>query len=220
MGAATNTPNIHEPMTALTDLILAALAVYFAVNLGGQYGRTGMRVHIYFSCSFGMLAIGALMGAVSHGIGPHLSGFWASAVWRITLVSIGFAACFMLVASLYHGFSPPRAQMLLWMSLVFLAAYSLWVLRDDRFLWAIVFYVPCMTIVLVVMIRGMAAGGVPGSAFVAAGILVSFAAAIVQRSGITLHRHFNHNDFYHVIQMIGFYYLYRGAMMLEDWAAR
>jgi hypothetical protein len=46
------------------------------------------------------------------------------------------------------------------------------------------------------------------------GMVVSFLAAGVQMSGMTLHRHFNHNDLYHVIQMAGFYLLYRGGGML------
>ena len=40
--------------------------------------------------------------------------------------------------------------------------------------------------------------------------------AAVQASGFALHRHFNHNDLYHVIQMGGFYLLFRGGLLVRD----
>jgi hypothetical protein len=44
------------------------------------------------------------------------------------------------------------------------------------------------------------------------------AAALVQRSGFALHRHFNHNDLYHVVQMLGTWLLYRGGSELPKGA--
>jgi hypothetical protein len=50
-----------------------------------------------------------------------------------------------------------------------------------------------------------------GSAAVVAGILVSFLAAGIQQAGIAPPPAFNHNDLYHVVQMVGVVLLYRGA---------
>jgi uncharacterized protein DUF6962 len=50
------------------------------------------------------------------------------------------------------------------------------------------------------------------SPWVLAGVGASFFAAAVQASGFDLHRHFNHNDLYHVIQI--------GAMLLFHAGAR
>ena len=55
-----------------------------------------------------------------------------------------------------------------------------------------------------------------GAGWVAAGVAVSFAGAVVQQSGFSLHRHFNHNDIFHLIQMAGLYLLYRGGVLLRD----
>jgi hypothetical protein len=38
----------------------------------------------------------------------------------------------------------------------------------------------------------------------------------VQASGVTLHRHFNHNDLFHVIQIGATLVFYRGARRLRD----
>jgi hypothetical protein len=45
-----------------------------------------------------------------------------------------------------------------------------------------------------------------------AGVAVSVAAALVQASGFALHRHFNHNDLYHVIQAGAMLLFYRGLV--------
>jgi hypothetical protein len=51
---------------------------------------------------------------------------------------------------------------------------------------------------------------------VTGGILASIAAAVVQQSGVRLHRHFNHNDLMHVVQMGGVWLLYQGGARLRD----
>ena len=43
------------------------------------------------------------------------------------------------------------------------------------------------------------------------GLIVSAAGFVVQKSGWDLHKHFNHNDIYHVIQIAGFWLLYEGV---------
>lgn len=204
-------------MTVVTDLILSALAVYFAVGLGRQHELTGMNVHLYFSYAFRALSLGALLGALTHGLGRNMSVAAGRILWRGTLLSLGAAACFLLLATGYHALPVQSVRNLQWLPVLGLALYAIVVLRDDRFLWAVVFYATSLLVMLSVMLHGIFSGGIEGSGIVAAGILVSFAAAIIQRSGLTLHRHFNHNDLYHVIQMIGLYYLYRGAMLLRDW---
>jgi hypothetical protein len=41
-------------------------------------------------------------------------------------------------------------------------------------------------------------------------------AAAVQASGFALHRHFNHNDLYHVVQIAAMVLFYTGARRLRD----
>jgi len=208
---------VHEFMTVVTDLILSALAFYFALGLGRQHELTGMSVHLYFSYAFRALSLGALLGALTHGLGRNMSVAAGGILWRGTLLSLGAAAFFLLLATGYHALSVRSVGHLLWPIMLVLALYAIVVIRDDRFLWAVLFYATALLVMLSVMLHDFFSGGTEGSGIVVAGILVSFAAAIIQRSGLTLHRHFNHNDLYHVIQIVGLYYLYRGAMLLKDW---
>jgi len=54
------------------------------------------------------------------------------------------------------------------------------------------------------------------SRWILAGVGVSVLAAGVQASGFALHRNFNHNDLYHVIQIAAMILLYAGARRLRD----
>jgi len=47
------------------------------------------------------------------------------------------------------------------------------------------------------------------------GLIVSAAGFVIQKVGWDLHQHFNHNDLYHVIQIVGFWCLYEGGCRLE-----
>jgi hypothetical protein len=55
------------------------------------------------------------------------------------------------------------------------------------------------------------------SLFIVLGVITSVAGAVVQRSGFDLHRNFNHNDLFHVVQIGANYLFYRGALRLSDW---
>lgn len=207
---------IYEPMTVFTDLILAGMTAWFAWEIGQWYWERLLNVHWHFSRAFWMLALGALLGAVSHGIGPHLAAQVKAVIWKLTTVSIGLAAFFMLMAALYHVFPFDTMRMVRWLPVILVVAYCMIIWRDPQFSKVILFYVPVMVCVLAVMIYSYFTTGAAGSGWLIAGILVSFAAAGVQMSGFDLHRHFNHNDIYHVIQMAGMYLLYRGARLLSD----
>ena len=52
--------------------------------------------------------------------------------------------------------------------------------------------------------------------WIVAGVLVTLAGAIVQQTGFRNRAHFNHNDIYHLIQIAGFYLLFKGACTLRD----
>ena len=207
---------IYEPMTVITDLILAGITAWFAYEINSWYWERLMNVHWHFSRAFWMLALGALLGAISHGIGPHLDAGIKDILWRLTTISIGLASFFLLMAAFHHVFEFSTVELLRWIAVIFLVIYLIMIWRDPRFINVIRFYAPTMVFVLLVMVYSYFASSAEGTGWLIAGILVSFLAAGVQMSGFSLHKHFNYNDIYHVIQMAGMYLLYRGALVLKD----
>ena len=64
---------IYEPMTTITDVLIAIIALYYARELTAIYLHQLLNVQYHWIWTFRMLALGALLGAVSHGIGPFLA---------------------------------------------------------------------------------------------------------------------------------------------------
>ncbi|HET6490665.1 MAG TPA: hypothetical protein VFG28_13000 [Syntrophales bacterium] len=200
-----------EPMTVLTDVLLAAAAVYGGVNICSV---SAAPVHQYFSLSFFLIALGTLAGATIHAIRHTSRVSWVPLLWRITGIAVGTSVTAMLAATAYHTLPADYADVLRWTVLGLSILYAGYIWRDYRFRNVIVFYSFCMALVLGAMGLNYVATGSPGAKLIAGGVLISFGAAAVQRSGFKLARHFNHNDIYHAIQLIGLYFFYKGALLL------
>ncbi len=69
---------------------------------------------------------------------------------------------------------------------------------------------------LAAALYAMARWHAAGMGWLVAGVAVSLVAVLVQVRRVALHRHFNHNDLYHVIQMVALYLFFRGGALLVD----
>ena len=200
-----------EPMTVLTDILLAAAAIWAGSRI---WGVSHTPTHLCFALSFFLIAVGTLAGATIHAVRHTSLVRWVPLLWRITGIAVGTSVTAMLAGTFYHLLPVEYADLLRWTVLGLSILYAAWIWRDYRFRNVIVFYSISMAFVLGAMGLSYVSTGSEGAKLIAVGILISFAAAAVQRSGFTLGRHFNHNDIYHVIQLIGLYFFYRGAILL------
>lgn len=211
-----NKPFIYEPMTAFTDLLIFALGLYFAKELYGFYTAKLYDVHLYFMMVFFFMGLAGLFGTLSHGIGPHFSDGVHTFLWRMTLYSIGLTTFSMLLGGLYHVVPFQTMEWLKWLPLIGLIVFFVLITKHDDFSTVVWFYIPVMTLVLIMMLYSWLRFQSDGTVWIIMSILVAFVGAIVQQSGFSMHKHFNYNDIYHVIQMGSMYLLYRGVLVLKD----
>jgi hypothetical protein len=205
---------ITEPATMVTDYLLALLTIYFAVRLLKR--ETGQRSVGLWSAAFFATAFAAIVGGTSHGFALYLSDFWQTAIWKATVYSIGVASFCMLAGSVIAAIKPPLQKCLVAAAAAQFLVYAVWMINHDDFKYVIYDYAPAMLAVLILQTHSHLRSRDPAARWIIAGVLISFFAAGVQQSGFTLHRHFNHNDLYHVIQMAAIYLLFRGANLLRD----
>jgi hypothetical protein len=207
---------ISEPVTMLTDYVLAALAIWFGRALLAEPGGPKTRGRRAWGWAFIALAAGAFAGGTSHGFAVYLDGIAGRIAWKTTVWSIGAASCMMLVAAAHVALRPPATRWLAAFAAFKFGAYFLLMAGQDDFRFVIFDYIPSMGIVLILHLYLWELRGRRAAAWVAAGVVVSFAAAAVQQSGFAIHPSFNHNDLYHVIQMGALYLFFRGARQLAD----
>ncbi len=204
---------IAEPMTTLTDYLLAALAGWLGTRLLGH--ATPTRARTLLAASLWSVGFAAFVGGTSHGLRPYLGAGAHAVLWKLTVLAIGATAFLFLAASAYASLRAAPRRALLALAIVVLVAYAAWMVQHDDFFWVLVDYVPQMAVVLVLQLVQMYRR-VPGAGWIVAGLLVTLAGAAIQAGGVGLHRYFNHNDLYHVVQMAGLLLLYRGGRLIRD----
>ena len=190
---------ISEPMTLLTDYLLAAVSAWLAWRLRGLQPRA----RHWWSIAFALLALGAVLGGTWHGL------LHSALLWKATLLCVGVASFAMVAGSAFATFSGRARDAVLWIAGAKLVFYWWWMLGHDEFIY-------------VVLDTGIAFAAIAAmhlwrwNGWIVAGVVVSVGAALVQASGVRLHAHFNHNDLYHVIQIAAMLLFYRGARALVD----
>lgn len=209
---------IYEPMTTITDLLIMVAGVWFALELQELYNLKLMNVHWHFNKAMWMVALAGLFGAISHGAGTSLSPKARVFVWRIILLSIGLTSTALVLASLYHVFPYDTVVFLRWIMVGIMVWYAIGIYRDHHFIRAVKFYIPSMFFLLIVMIYSWHSLQNPGANLLVWGVLVAFLGSGIQISGFSLHKYFNHNDIYHIIQIGSMYLLYRGALLVHDYS--
>ena len=172
-------------------------------------GTLLLRDNWMWSAAFFALAVAAAAGGTYHGFIGSMSPVHSQIVWKVTLYSIGIATLLMLAATVAAYIPQPWKYLLLVVSILQFLAYLYVVSRNNDFRFVIYNYVPAMIAILLVALFHK-------NFWLVGAVFISFAAAGVQRSGIQLHKHLNFNDLYHIVQMVGMYFFYRGGKFLQS----
>ena len=67
------------------------------------------------------------------------------------------------------------------------------------------------------MLYGWFGKGDQGALWIMAGFVVTLGGASFTVTKFGFHKHFNHNDIFHVIQIAGMYLIYRGSMLITNY---
>jgi len=204
-----------EPDVTITDYLLAAEALTFAVLLARAASATALRG--WFVLFFGATAIASLAGGSVHGFfptsgpadaGPYVIG---NVLWRTVLLALGIVSASAWAIGARLLFTERTAFFVTTAAWVEFVVYAgLVVFVTDAFLLAIVNYLPATLFLIVAFFAHYRAH--PATPILAGltGLIVTLVAAAVQRVGIGL-PYFNHNAIYHLLQGI--------ALLLIFWAA-
>ena len=160
-------------------------------------------------------AFAAVLGGASHAVGEQ-SPALRRKLWKGTTLATGVTSASMFASTAYACTSQPLKGRLLLGILAKLLAYCAWMASHDRFLYVIIDYASAMAGIIAFNGPEARRSGASHSRFILGGVFVSIAAALVQIRKVTLHRHFNHNDLYHLIQIGACYLFYRGGRLLRD----
>lgn len=202
---------LDEPTTTLTDYAITLVAGWLAVRL---LDATTALAPALLAAAFVAVALAALLGGTVHGFGVRLGEARRALLWRLTL-QLAVATNALLLAAVIVARVPAPWERWLLAATVAKAlgfAHFAWWRRDFR--WAV--YDSLVTFAAIAVVEGIALArhDAPGAWWMLGGVAVSVVAGAVQRSGLTAHRHLNHNDLYHVVQLVAVFLFYRGGLLL------
>jgi hypothetical protein len=203
---------IAEPSTLLTDYALAGVTGWLAYSL--FRAREGQRARSFWALAFAALALAAALGGTWHGFAPAFAEIAVLLVWKATVLSVGIASFGMLAGSAFAATTGGVRKSLLVIAAVKLAVYSGWMVGHSEYIYVIADTGTALILVAALHLRSAARDR--ASRWILAGVGASVLAAGVQASGFALHRHFNHNDLYHVVQVAAMILFYAGAKRLRD----
>jgi len=207
---------IHEPTTMLTDLTITVVALLLARKLLFDDRHNRYRSRFLWGIAFLFIGLGALLGAVSHGLAAYLGDAADTAIWKGTVYSIGLSMVFALGGTLDGAPLAAGVRRFFWLlNVIAFLVYAIWMIGHDDFLYVIYHYVPAMLLIAAIQVWALFGKESDGASWVLAGVGVTLFGAVVQQSGFSLHTHFNHNDLFHVIQVIGLLLFFRGISRLR-----
>jgi hypothetical protein len=209
---------IAEPTTTLTDYAMGAVGLVLGSRLVASAARGRHTARALWGLALAATGAAALMGGTSHGLGPHLSTGARLALWRATFGTVGVANLLILAAAAMIALRGAARQAVIVLLSARLALFLALIAWRPDFRYVVYDYAVTLLSLAAFALHLRRRRG--GAAWLMAGIGVSLAGALLQRAGLSLHRHFNHNDLFHVLQTIGIYFYYRAGALLEAPADR
>jgi hypothetical protein len=213
---------ISEPATLVTDYLLALFTgvlgrrlEYAARNSEWSgFSQTALAQR-WWAFAFMATAVAGAAGGTVHGFQRAMARSLTNLLWLVTLESL-VAAAFAVVSAAIVLVPWGRTTRIAATSVAAVAfgGYGLWVIRNPVFLAAIAAYGAALAVLVGVRLSVRPFSG--GGWLLFAGVTLSVVAAGVQQSGWAIHRYFNHNDLYHVIQAVAVWLLYRAARASDE----
>jgi hypothetical protein len=192
-----------EPAVTLSDYGLALECALFTGLCAAWRGRTWPWSTLFYAA----LATAALAGGTAHGFWPSDGEPVHEALWTTTLLALGAVALAMV------GMCRAPRALLLGAAAVAIA-YAVAVLLGARaFLVAIVCYLPAAAALLV---RFLTLDGGWRARAGAAGVILTFVAAVIQVMNLAPSPSFDHNALYHVVQGVALLGVLAGAHALAE----
>lgn len=205
---------IAEPMTLVTNYLLGAVCATLAIALNRAHG--GQQVRGWWAAGFGMLSIAAFLGGTWHGFAPNLGWTLSSALWKATVYAVGLFNLSMLAGSVIAVTTARPRQILITLAALKFFVFAFWMATQDAFEFVVADSAGAMIGVAVLHAWSAVRLKDRGSLWVLGAVAVSAAAAGVHQANIAPHVYFDHNDLYHLIQVVAMFLFYLGGKMLHD----
>ncbi len=202
---------ISEPMTFFTDLVLAVEGLVIGHLLFWRFSKKfDKEYYKLWSMSFLFLGVGSLFGGLYHGLSlneatyPFIKNFWP-----ISVFSIGLDSYYMLLSVVCEFFYSYKKMLypLAFLKLGFFIFFA--VTSGLKFFVVICDYAPVLILLLIMNFYRYLKTKHQSYLQMVIGIIISLLGSFAQMLRLGISDSFNHNDVYHLIEMLALFVMYR-----------
>ncbi len=158
---------------------------------------------------FFLLGVGALFGGTSHGFKEYITPKREKIAWKGTLILLALTS-FSLIFGITRLLLPQISAIVGWIFGLALIPYFYRVWTNGQFFDAVVYYGIAMLSAMGICIYSLLTDQVNGVIEIIWGFIVLAVGTVIQVKKIGFHKHFNHNDIFHVFSMVATWLLFTG----------
>jgi len=194
---------IYEPTTVFTDILIFGLCFFLFLKLSRKKDNPAVICWKWFFVFFGL---STFIGALSHAFFQLHEGTGYKTFWLSMQLLNGLAVLFAQQATFDKKWNK--------LFLIQLFAFAVSVFVFQKFLVVIINNALSLIPIMVFHYRLSKSNG--WSVYIATGILISFATALIHGFKISIHVFFNYNDIAHLFIMISLYTMYMGIRKINS----
>lgn len=203
-----------EITTAITDILLALVAGGAVIYLQFSESNEVWKINTW-GWAFALITLSGFLGAVAHGL--ELSEVQHQRIWHLINFSLGLSVSVFVIGVAYDLWGLAFARkMLPWMVVCAFLFFLVARLVSGIFFVFIVYEAAALLFAFTAYSWLAITSQLNGATLMAAGVLVSSIAAVIQASkkiSITFVFEFDHNGIFHIIQIFGIILLVAGLRL-------
>ncbi|MEO8631560.1 MAG: hypothetical protein ABI612_26220 [Betaproteobacteria bacterium] len=204
--------------TLVTDLLLASFTLWLGWGLYQEARRLKDRAIALWLGAFCASGVSVVLNGLWHAFSEQQQeADWVSSLLWSSATVLAVTSSLLFLLAIVRVYTGGRVRAIIGgVAVAKFALLGLWIALNNRFGLIIYDTVLTMLIILVLSTWGAWIRATPFAPWVLAGVMISMLATLFQQGRVAMHPRFDHNDLYHVTQMLAIYYLYRGGMLLRD----
>ncbi len=207
---------ITEPATTITDYVLGAVSLAWGRIVWRRARIDKVTAGLWWAAGFFAVALAAFAGGTVHGFRGPLGPGWEPALWKASLFAVGGFAFAAVMTAIVGSVNPRWRSWPVAIAAVALVGYVVWVIGHPEFQYASAASAVGLGVLLIQQVIAWVQRQIPSARWIAGGVAVAAVGAGIQQAGLAPHPYFNHNDLFHVIQIVSTYLFYRGGLLLSD----
>lgn len=198
-----------HPSNLITDYLLAIVALVLAARLW-KAAKAGRSTGLYlWSLGYVGVAAAALAGGTYHGFYDSTDTAVANALWKASVYAVGLTGLMMLSGTIATLVAARLRTAAYGAALLKFLVFAWWMLEREAFVYALLDLGIAIAVIVVLYLWHAGRTGDRAAVQVAVAFAIASIGAVLQQLGVSLHRHFDHNDVYHVVQIVALIVLAR-----------